>query len=209
MTYRVSITTPPAAEPVTLQEAKLFLKIDHDAEDTLISAILAAARESAEKYLQLALITRKASVFMDDWPAHDATPWWDGMREGIAARSIKEITMPLAPLQNIDAIRIHNDSGFSVMEANQYFCDTADVPGRIVFKTDTALPEPERIANGIEIAFTAGYGDTPDHVPASIRQGILKLTAHLYTYRGDNPDAAITASGAHILFYPYRRMRIA
>lgn len=208
MTHRLSITTPPAAEPVTLQEAKLFLKIDHDAEDALITSIIAAARESAEKYLQLALITRKASLFMDAWPEHDATPWWDGVREGVAAKSIQEITLPLPPMQNIDAIRIHNHNDFIVMDENQYFCDTADVPGRIVFKNDTTLPEPARIANGVEIAFTAGYGDNPDNVPASIRQGILKLIAHLYTYRGDNPDTAITESGAHVLFYPYRRMRL-
>lgn len=38
----------PAIEPITLAEAKLFLRIEHDDEDTAIAALIAAARQHVE-----------------------------------------------------------------------------------------------------------------------------------------------------------------
>jgi uncharacterized phiE125 gp8 family phage protein len=37
------------------------------------------------------------------------------------------------------------------------------------------------------VAFTAGYGDAADDVPASFRAAILELIAFLYEHRGEAP----------------------
>lgn len=43
------------ADPVTLDEAKAFLRVTHDAEDGLITTVLAAARGLVEKELGVSL----------------------------------------------------------------------------------------------------------------------------------------------------------
>ncbi|BER92692.1 head-tail connector protein [Atrimonas thermophila] len=48
---RVSVS----AEPVTLAEAKLHLKIDHSDEDELITALITAAREFCEDYARISI----------------------------------------------------------------------------------------------------------------------------------------------------------
>lgn len=48
----------PGAEPVTLAEAKLHARVETAADDTLISAMISAAREEAEHILGRALITQ-------------------------------------------------------------------------------------------------------------------------------------------------------
>lgn len=40
--------TPPESEPVTLEQAKGFVRVDTDADDALLSLLITAARQEAE-----------------------------------------------------------------------------------------------------------------------------------------------------------------
>ena len=48
----------PAIEPVSLETAKLFLRITHSDEDALIGDMIRAARERIETYICSSLIER-------------------------------------------------------------------------------------------------------------------------------------------------------
>ncbi len=48
----------PPREPISRDEAKLFLRIDHDEENDLIDMLIRSARERLEAYLNVAMITR-------------------------------------------------------------------------------------------------------------------------------------------------------
>jgi len=59
------LVTPPAVEPVTLEEAKLHLRVDGTEEDSLIAALIAAARQKAEEYTRMAFITQTWELAVD------------------------------------------------------------------------------------------------------------------------------------------------
>ncbi|MBI1215678.1 MAG: hypothetical protein GC185_07660 [Alphaproteobacteria bacterium] len=199
-------TTAPAAEPLTLDEVKLHLRVSTDTDDALISTLIAAARMMCESYTGLALISRQCSLYLDCWPAETGR----GPRYRSAPGAIK---IPLPPLSAVAAINIYDENDTATpMDAGDYIVDAAARPGRIVLSEGASPPEPGRAVNGIEVQFTAGYGAEAADVPALLRLGMKQLAGWLYAHRGDAeagaPEAALTLSGASALFRPYRLMRL-
>lgn len=85
----ITILTPPAAEPVTLAEAKLAARIDGSEFDLLIPGLIATARKQAEHETGLRFVEQTVRVELSDWPAADdvlpvanpsavAVTYWNG-----------------------------------------------------------------------------------------------------------------------------------
>lgn len=178
----------PEIEPVSLDDAKAHLRITHDADDDAIAALIKTARQICEEHTGLALITRDCRLYLDQWPKH-------------------ALSLPKPPLVHVAAVNVYDAGGdAAVFPAASYAVDTAGRPGRIEM---TGVPPTPRLPlSGIEIEFSAGFRDTPDDVPPSLREGIKRLVAHLYMNRGDTGETAIRNSGAAPLFAGHRRMRL-
>ncbi len=62
------LVTAPTAEPVSLAEAKLHLRVDDNADDVLIGALITAARQHAEHDTRRALVTQTWKLVLDAFP---------------------------------------------------------------------------------------------------------------------------------------------
>ena len=188
------LTAGPAVEPVTLAEAKTHLRVDGTAEDTLVASLIITSRLHVEAAMGLALITQSWSWFFDAWPAGAA------------------VKLPLRPVQSITAVRLYDENAVvTTLASDTYFLDGAGAPARLVRQGALVWPKPGRIANGIEIALTAGYGDAAADVPDPIRQAILLLIAHWYEHRSPlevGPQAQLPPDMVSKLLAPYRTMRL-
>jgi uncharacterized phiE125 gp8 family phage protein len=184
------VTAPPVTEPVSLDEAKLHLRIDGVGEDALISQLIAAARRRVETAAGLVMITQDWSVFLDRWPASPI------------------LELPLAPIQSIEEVRIYGeDDESSLLDAAHYYADTLLRRPRLVLRRDRVWPAPGRAANGIEIRVVAGYGGASD-VPDGLRLAMLKLVAHWYENRGDEDEMATPPLAIAHLVNPYRELAL-
>jgi uncharacterized phiE125 gp8 family phage protein len=188
------LTAGPAAEPISLEDAKLHARVDGDSEDLLIGSLLLAARLHIERSLDLALISQSWSLYLDHWPGASF------------------VELPLAPLITVDAIRLYSNTGSSVSIApGLYVIDAASHRPRIARKDGQGWPVPGRTINGIEIAFTSGYGATADDVPMPIRQAIKMLVAHWYEVRSPVNIGSIATrvpDTVSDLLMPYRIQRL-
>lgn len=63
-----SVLASPASEPVSLNEAKLWLRVDNSDEDSLIAELIATARESAEIYTRRSFISQTLQLTLDAFP---------------------------------------------------------------------------------------------------------------------------------------------
>jgi uncharacterized phiE125 gp8 family phage protein len=187
------LTSAPAVEPVSLAEAKAHLRVDLADDDALIANLITTARLQIEAAFGLALITQSWSYRFDRWPDSAA------------------LVLPIRPVQSVATVKLTAaDGSVTTLAADRYLVDGPSVPPRLV-ATAPPWPQPGLAAQGVEIAFTAGYGNVAANVPAPIRQAVLLLTAHWYEHR---EPAEPGASAARIpepvsaLLAPYRVVRL-
>lgn len=162
-------TVDPAAEPVTLAEAKANLRLDHDDDDTLIAGLIRAARDEVEKTAGLALVTQSWRLALDAWP-----------REGCAL-------LARHPVRQVLSVTAFGPDGeASLVDTGTYQLDALSRPARLHFEAQAA---PLRAMNGIEIDFEAGFGPAGPDVPDLLKRAVLALVAHWYEFRATfGPD---------------------
>ena len=183
------LVTPPAAEPVSLAEAKAHLRVAHADEDQIIGTLIIAARRHAEAQTGLALVSQQWRHFRDDWPD-------DGI-----------VLLPLAPLLSVDEVAVYGDDDVkAVVDPAHYYMDAASRPPRLLLRGSRVWARPGRIGNGVAVLVTIGFGAAVA-VPAGLRQAVLQLVAHWYEHRGNaNPPPAPLTAGT--LLAPFRGLHL-
>ncbi|MBR8219796.1 head-tail connector protein [Burkholderia vietnamiensis] len=217
----IRLTQAPAEEPVTLEEAKLHLRVIDSSEDALISLLISAARVHAENVCRRVFVTQKWDLFLDAFPFYtyygvipgyvpvDQLPAaWMTMRNYAVRFRGSKIDIPFPRLQSVDAVKYINALGVQqTMDSSLYVVDNVSEPGVLTPKTGTYWPDTLNTTNAVQISFTAGYGDAAD-VPAGIKSWILVRVATLYENREE--VAILNRGQAHDLPYvdqlldPYR-----
>ena len=189
------LISPPALEPVSLIEAKLYLKIDHVDEDDLLRSLITASRLLIEAASGRLLIHQTWRLVLDRW------------------RVSGTIRCPLSPVAQVVAVRVLDAGGLpSPVPVGALALETgADPP---LLRINAAVPMPMRAQAGIEIDLLAGFGAAAGDVPASLRQAVLMLVARFHEHRGDTQSMGTGAGEARLppdvlaLIAPHRRARL-
>lgn len=201
----LTLVTPPAAEPVSLAEAKAHCRITHPDEDGLIAGYLMAARAHAEVYTRRAFVTQTWDLKLDDgWPRQ--------IRASTTARSCAyRVDLPKAPAQSITSISyVDTDGTLQTLAADQYRLLRANQ------ERDEAAVEPaygvtwpsvRQQGETITVRFVCGYDAVLNPFPEPIRQAILLLVQHW----NENREAVVIGTivnelplAVESLLFPYR-----
>jgi len=183
--------TAPSEEPISMEVARLHLRVDHQDDDALILSLIKAARDWAETFTRRALITQTWRLSLEKWPSSDT------------------IEVPLPPLQSVSSIAYKDKDGTqSTFSSSSYIVDTDKTPGEIVLAYGESWPGGSLYPTSpIAITFAAGYGASASSVPASIRQAMLLLIGHLYENRESTVgvgNITVVPMGVEALLWPYR-----
>lgn len=183
--------TAPTAEPVSVAEAMVHLRLDMPAagphpEQALIETLIGAARDLVERSTGRALVTQTLEARWDAWEA--------------------ELLIPRAPIQSVTSITYVDDAGTTQTLAEAgYRIDTAGLVPRVTPAYGLAWPSARAVTGAIAVRFVAGYGAAAA-VPAALRAAILLLVSHLYENRNAATDRAMTELplGVGALIAPHR-----
>ena len=206
----LKVITPPAAEPLSTAEAKLHLRVDHTSDDTLISALIVAAREHVENYLVGSLVEQTRVVYLSAWP-------------------YSPFRLPYGPVQEIESVKYTDSDGVeNTVRTDIYYLSPG---GELCLEPFESWPTARlRGPGAIEITYTTGYepvvtvipgeGGDPDteetdydaNIPQAIKQAMLLLIGEWYEQREAAADTKYAIQtipwGVKQLLAPYREATV-
>lgn len=161
---------------VSLAEAQAFARVETGEEEALLAGLVRTASGLCEAFLGQAVIERQFTE------AIGASDQWQRLN-AMPVRAVISVSKDGIPLP-----------------ATSYSVDVDSSGSGWIRIVDAS------VTGTVEVNGTAGMATSQNGVPEPIRQGVLRLIAHLFSCRdgvgGDIP-AAVTA-----LWRPYRRMRL-
>jgi uncharacterized phiE125 gp8 family phage protein len=194
VSYSVVVVTPPAIEPLSLDDAKLHLRVSSTEEDSLITDLISAARQWVEAYLNRSLITQTLRLRADAFPDTPARTVllannWPGLTlESYLTRASALTNGPLylqrPPLQSVTSIQYYDSTGASqTLSPSLYLVDSDAEPARVSPVYGQSWPSLQARIGALNVTYVAGYGDTAASVPLAIKQAIRLMVSQFYEFR--------------------------
>jgi uncharacterized phiE125 gp8 family phage protein len=185
--------TPPAIDPVTLEEMKDHSHVDGSTEDARIQNFIRTAVERLDGragILGRCLITQSWRLMLGGFP--------------------QSIVLPLPPCQAVLQIAYIDPAGAAQTlpaEAYQVFGLGGDEPAQILPAFGASFPATRRWPESVSVEFRAGYGDAAAAVPEPLRTAIKLHAAHLYEHREAVAAGSFTEipQGYDDLIHDYRQ----
>lgn len=177
------VLSAPKSEPISLDEAKLHLRVDHSDEDELINILIQAAIELAELHTNRSFITQTRQMKLDAFPSYYGRPTHYNGCIGV----IYLQNSPLISLSGVDAdsnalgiTYYDQNEAVQTLSTSDYWVDSSSGIPRLVVKN--SWPSTFTMPNAVTITYTAGYGGSTA-VPAQIKQALFLMIGHLYEHR--------------------------
>lgn len=170
----LKLITAPTSEPVTTEEAKLWLRLDRDDEIDVVARLITTARQlldGADGYLGRCIETQTWAMVLDRFPCE------------------RWIEIPLPPLQEVVSIEyLAGADDEQTYASSNYRIDSDDWCGRILLNSGSFWPNTLCERAAVTITFTAGY---INGAPEGLKLEILRLVGFWFDNReqaGQLPD---------------------
>jgi uncharacterized phiE125 gp8 family phage protein len=167
------VTTDPAAEPLTLTEAKSQLRVTASNEDTLITSLIVVARQYIEQITWRKLITQTLTLEREYFPP-----------------GAEALLLPGGDVSSITSISYTDTDGDPATVTTQQENLTA-IPAELTPVYQGSWPSTRRQQAAVSIVYVAGYGVAGSDVPEPIRHAMRLLIGDYYEHRTNQPVVPI------------------
>lgn len=176
---------------ITVEEAKAHLRVQHSAEDALITALIEAAYRHAEARTGRVFDTSTRTLVLDGF--------------GSTASAIE---LPWTPVQTIESVEYVDPDGITqTLQTPPLRLETRALYPLLMPQWGTDWPATIDEPESVTITATVGMDETP----ADVRVGLLLIIGNLYENRESVVIGTISSElpmGVSMLLDPYRIMRV-
>jgi len=158
---RLAFVAPMATVPVTIEQAKAFLRVQHNDEDALIASLIGAARAWIEAATGLLLTPQTVTA---DYPAF-----------------AEKVVIYHRPLTTVTQVQYDNPEGQVETLASWRVRQFAGMPA-IIPAAGERFPETEAGPGVVRVTLTGGYANNAA-IPTDVKQAALLLISHWYDNR--------------------------
>ena len=167
----LKVITPPAAEPLTLEEAKQHLRISGSDDDIILLSMIKQAREFCEDFQNRKYITQGLELVLDSFPEYNYISFKNS-----------------SPVQSVESIKYYDINGQEfTFDSGNYIVDTDSFVNKIVLGYCKLWPTISlQTVNAVRVRFTAGFGDNGKSVPETVKWTMILHMRLLYDdYKAD------------------------
>lgn len=169
MCPKLELTSPPAEVPVSLAEAKAYLRLDASDEDDLLTSLVQAATDRLERrdgILGRPLVTQTWSLVYPVAPIGDL------------------LELPMPEVQSVSSITYYDtDNASQTFSSSDYRLVSVADYSAIELVQGSSWPSVYTREDAMTVSVVAGYG-AASAVPEPIKVAIKMLAAHWFENRG-------------------------
>ena len=199
----VYVTVSTDSPAISTADMKTFLRVDTDADDTVIASYVATATEAVKQYLRLAVLTETFVLKADGFTVAGADERLLSLGPGVHTASVpyvlgggETLDIPFPPLQSVTSVVTYDrGNNASTYSNTKYQVDLQS--GRIYLNEGEVWPSDLRAQDAVQVTYVAGYGS--GSIPNPILQAIRSYVEQLY-----DGCEGMTAEIKRLLA-PYRR----
>jgi len=168
---RIDVTTAATVDPLTLDDAKDWARIDTDDDDSTVRRLIKSSTNRLEAVTGRRFINTTLTAYFDGFPTSD--------RDWLELR-----VLPVSSVSSIKYLAA-SDGTETTWSSSNYSVDnkSENMPVRITPVFSESYPTARDVPNSVYVEFVCGYGAADTNVPDDIRHTIAAMVSHYYTNR--------------------------
>lgn len=189
----------PQEEIITLQEAKNYLRINHDFDDELIKMFIKSTRTAMEAIVQKSILAQTWEYTIDEDSVCKSSLKRDDVVQAIRGK----ITIPLPKSPVVDILNVKMNG----KKVSDTFYEWNLVKNKHTLTIFSREMSPNLLSYPIVIKYRAGIAEKAENVPYQIKLANLMLLANAYQERFSFSQNSLISQSVKEMLVPFLDLR--
>ena len=159
--------------PVSLEDVKAHLNVQHATDDGLLDGYIRAATTMLEARTNRCFMAQTRKLEMDSFVD----------RRYVSGNRIYPQRSPIRSTAGVSITYVDSDGTTSTMPSSDYTVNLNEKPGNIALAYNASWPDCRVQPNSVTVTYVAGHSTVASGIPYTVKVAIQQIVAHWYRNR--------------------------